>query len=81
MFLAEPGQKYFPSGRRAQYFQAVQSSWRRKRREIRPNSQVRRVCAVGLGEGAVLIMLSGLDCVARAIGSRSRVLIKIRGVT
>lgn len=37
--------------------------------EIRPSRQVRRVCVVGFGVGAVLVTLSGLDCVSRAMVS------------
>ena len=37
--------------------------------EIRPSRQVRRVCVVGFGVGAMLVTLSGLDGVSRAMVS------------
>lgn len=40
-----------------------------KEAEIRPRRQVRRVCVVGFGVGAMLVMLSGLDCISGAMVS------------
>ena len=37
-----------------------------KEAEIRPSRQVRRVSVVGFGVGAMLVMLSGLDCISGA---------------
>ena len=45
--------------------------------EIRPSRQVRRVCVVGFGVGAMLVTLSGLDGVSRAMVSHWRILIRI----